>query len=438
MVKETGLYDVLGVAPDATEQQIKSAYRKMALKYHPDKNQGSAEAAEKFKAVAEAYEIVGDADKRKIYDAHGKEGANRAEQGGHPGGGGFPGGMSPEDVFASFFGGGRRQQQTATKPKDVLVLLAVTLEEMYCGSHKVVRVRRRRKCDRCAATGHVDKVRTACRMCNGRGVRAVVQHLGGGMTVHRGTQTCSDCAGTGKQVPVNKVCGQCSAVGLHTATVDIRVNIPAGAEDGDATRFEGEGEDSFTLPETGDILVVFEAEPHPNFKRIGEHCVALNVNVPLRHALAGDAIPIEHLDGRILSVRLDPNGVRDHPVLCPQFGYYAARKGFPVKGTDGNERGNLYLDVAIVMPPAALPAASRRALADALGYTPPAAAAGAARLADWDGVSPGAASERKAGKSKSAKRAEAHARGGQQQQPRGGHPFGGGAGNVHVQECNQQ
>jgi DnaJ-class molecular chaperone len=435
MVKETGMYDVLGVSPKASEKEIKTAYRKMALKYHPDKNDGSADAAERFKKVAEAYEILSDADKRGKYDAHGMAGATEGPGGaggGHPFGGG--GGMNAEDIFSSFFGGGRGggggggAKKAPEQPPDLLVVLEVSLEETYCGTTKVVRVKRHRKCAPCAATGRANKRALLCQGCGGKGVQVVSNGF------MRQQRNCADCNGAGRvRSPIGE-CAKCRGNGISDSATDVTVAVEKGMADGDAVRIEGEGDETLRFAKRGDILVVVEEKAHEFFARNGDDVVCKNVAVPLVSALCGDRIPIENLDGEVLFA-CQTQG----QTFMPSWSYSLSRKGFPVKGSGGNERGKLVMHMTILFPRAPLGAKELQLLAGVLGHeAPPPPAKGDKHLTAY--VPRPSKEDAKKAEKKAAKKTQQKA-----QQP--GNPFagmgggmGGGGGNpgVHVQQCPQQ
>jgi len=343
MVAETELYDALGIASTATESEIKSAYRKMALKYHPDKNGGSESAAEKFKEVAEAYEILSDPAKRKLYDAHGKAGATGGAGGPSQG----PGGFNAEDIFAAFFGGGgQRSRPGQRKARDVVLEVEVTLEEVYHGTSKVLQVKRQRKCTTCEGTGSADKKPTRCVGCNGSGIRMQTMMLGA-MQMQQQVR-CGACGGAGSMRPV-RPCNRCEARGYCNEAKSFRVQIPRSVEDGDSQRINGEGDQSPDTDVDGDILIVFEVLAHPVFHRLGNDLV-LRCRVPLFRLMDPTLIiPVEHLDGRVLQCRLSRGEGEESCVWCPNFAYECSREGLFLKDSL-NERGSLRLMIIPVMP----------------------------------------------------------------------------------------
>lgn len=409
MVKETGLYDELGLSPDATEQQIRSAYRSMALKYHPDKNNGDAAAAEKFKKVAEAYEILSDADRRKQYDMFGRNGSGvsgaAADAGGFPGG--FGPGMDPMDIFSHFFGfgGGASRtdpQQQQQKPPFILVELQCSLEELYCGTTKILQVKRRRICTKCHGYGTANgKAVPVCPRCKGRKFVNRQINLGGLMTFQQ--VCCEYCQGRGK-MPITAACAKCGPVfetyarsqamgntkdpmprGVVLQETQMKVTIAPGTEDSDAISFVKQGDELPGFETIGDILVVIEQLPHPCYRRLNNTDLFLcNCRVPLWRLFHNSfTLPIELLDGRV--VRLTPPRCEsDVPrfLFDSQHVFVVENEGMPVKqprdaaadngrsiNTAELKKGKLYVCIDVVFPSSLTPS-QVTAIADALGCSP--------------------------------------------------------------------
>eukprot|EP00760_Papus_ankaliazontas_P039547 PhM_4_TR9633/c1_g1_i1/m.64339/K09503/DNAJA2; DnaJ homolog subfamily A member 2 len=332
MVKETKFYDLLGVDPTADEDAIKRAYRKLALKYHPDKNPGDAAAAEKFKELSVAYEILSDADKRKRYDQFGEKGIDNDMQG-----------MDPTDIFSHFFGGGRRPRGEP-KPKDIVHELPVALEAFYMGKVAKLAVTRDRFCSTCSGRGtNKEGVEATCRQCNGRGVQLVTRQLGP-MFVQQMQVQCSNCNGRGSAVKPEDRCKGCDGKQVIKDKKVFEVSIEKGMKRGDHVSFQGEGDQVPGVRLAGDIIIVFDQKPHDRFQRKGSH-LYFEKKISLVEALTGFKFELEHLDGRKLLVQTPP-GV----VLDPDHLWAIDREGMPVANTGGIEKGQMVIKFTVEYP----------------------------------------------------------------------------------------
>lgn len=350
MVKETEYYELLGVAPEADESDIKRAYRKLALKYHPDKNPGNTEAADMFKNISHAYEVLSDESRRKLYDQYGKKGL---EEGG--GGGGF---HDASDIFSMFFGGGRRERGEP-KPKDIVHELGITLEDMYTGKTKKIAVTRDRLCTSCEGRGvKAGAQKNPCRECRGQGVQIRMQQLFPGM-VQQVQVRCNACGGEGTNVKPSDLCQGCNGKCIVKERKVIEVVIEIGQKKGDHKRFVGEGDQNPSIKLAGDVLIFIQQKPHDLFRRIGSHLL-VNHTISLQEALCGFELPIEHLDKRMLLIKV-PAG----QVIDPNFAWTVSREGMPVAGTGGVERGNLVIHFEVTFP-ATLPKGQIDAIAATL------------------------------------------------------------------------
>lgn len=353
------MYDALGVAPDVDENGLKRAYRKLALKYHPDKNAGNEEAAEMFKKIGHAYEVLSDSEKRSLYDRHGKKGLEQ---------GGGAEAHDASDIFSMFFGGGRPRGEP--KPKDIVHELPVSLEDMYLGKLKKIAATRDRLCDACNAEGvKPGAQREHCSDCNGRGVRIVMQQVFPGM-VQRGQAPCPTCDGQGQRVRPSDLCNKCQGKKVAKEKKILEVHIEKGMKKGDHVRFTGEGDQVPGVKLSGDILLVIGQKPHDVFKRVGSHLL-MNHTISLQEALCGFELPIQHLDKRMLLVKIPPGRVID-----PNFAWTVHREGMPVPNTGGVERGNLVIHFEVDFP-ATLPAKARGEIATAFAFTQPTVPQGA-------------------------------------------------------------
>ncbi len=307
-------YEVLGVSKGASADEIKKAYRKLAVKYHPDKNPGDKEAEEKFKEAAEAYSILSDPDKKAKYDQFGHAGVDGAAPdfsggfgnlndilndlfGGAFGGGfgGFGGGFG-----GGGFGGGQRQQRVY-KGRDIRVRVKLTLEEIARGVEKEITIERSVPCHDCGGRGakNSSDIKT-CPACNGTGQVQRVMNTFLGQTVTY--STCQQCGGEGKII--SNPCRTCGGTGLVRKRETIKVKIPAGVEAGMQMNIPGEGHAAKNNGINGDLLVVIEEQEHPNLKREGNNLFCTKI-ISLPDAILGGETEVPCLDGPY-RIKIDP------------------------------------------------------------------------------------------------------------------------------------
>ena len=297
-------YEVLGIQKDASAEEIKKAYRKAALKYHPDRNPGDKEAEEKFKEVGEAYEVLSDEEKRQRYDQFGFAGVDPNFGGGAGGayGGGF-GGFGDfgdlGDIFGEFFGGGgggRRgsAQAAPRRGENVMTRLELTFEEAAFGCEKEVAAQRIENCAACNGTGSADGVIETCSQCRGTGQVRTVQNFMG-MQMQSST-TCPACNGRGKVIKTP--CTTCKGKGKVRRTNRVKVKIPAGVDAGQSVRVRGEGCVGSNGGVNGDLLVEISIKRHPIFTREGFD-VLCEVPISFTQAALGATIQVPTLDGKI-------------------------------------------------------------------------------------------------------------------------------------------
>jgi molecular chaperone DnaJ len=287
-------YEVLGVARDESDRGIAKAYRKLAVKFHPDSNPGDEEANSKFKEAAEAYEVLGDSEKRARYDRHGHAGVDGA-------GAGFG---SAEDIFAAFgdlFGGGggrgmfgdifgRGGQSRARRGNDVQVDITLTLEEAASGTSKTIKFNRRNQCGTCSGSGSRPGSQPEhCQQCGGRG--QVLQSAG----ILRVQTTCPVCRGAGKIIV--DPCDDCRGAGQVASPVELDVAIPAGVDDGMRVRLTGEGEGSTAGGPNGDCYCFVNVRKHKLFHRDGQNLI-LQLPISYTQAALGATIEVPTLNGR--------------------------------------------------------------------------------------------------------------------------------------------
>ncbi len=294
-------YEVLGVEKGASADEIKRAYRKKAMQYHPDRNPGDKTAEEKFKEVGEAYEVLSDEEKRARYDQYGFAGVDpnfNAGGGGFGGGfGGFGGFGDFGDIFGEFFGGGARRsgaQNGARRGENVMTRLELTFEEAAFGCEKEVSVQRIENCAACHGTGSADGAVETCSNCRGTGqVRTTQSFMG--MTM-QSTGVCPKCGGRGKIIKTP--CQTCKGKGKVRRTQKIRVKVPAGVDAGQSVRVRGEGCVGTGGGPNGDLLAEIYIRRHPIFTREGTD-VLCEVPISFAQAALGGQIQVPTLDGKV-------------------------------------------------------------------------------------------------------------------------------------------
>ncbi len=339
-------YEVLGVEKGASAEEIKKAYRKSAMKYHPDRNPGDKAAEEKFKELGEAYEVLSDDDKRARYDQFGFAGVDPNYGGGAGYGGGFGGGFGGfgdfgdlGDIFGSFFGGGGSRRSTQNAPRrgeNVGVRLELTFEEAAFGCEKEVAAQRIENCSACDGSGSADGAIETCPQCRGSGQVRTVQNIMG-MQMQSQT-TCPSCSGRGKIV--KNPCTTCRGKGKVRRTQRIKVKIPAGVDAGQSVRMRGEGCVGFNGGPNGDLLVEIDIRRHPIFQRRNMD-VFCEVPITFTQAALGAQIEVPTLDGK-QSFEI-PEGTQ----TGKQFSI--AGKGIPQVGNT-KRRGNHYFTVVVETP----------------------------------------------------------------------------------------
>lgn len=328
-------YEVLGLAKNASDDEIKKAYRKLAMKFHPDRNPDSKEAEEKFKEAKEAYEMLSDADKRAAYDRYGHAGVDPSMGGG----GGFAGGGFADafgDIFGDIFGGGRggggRGGPQVYRGSDLKYTMEITLEEAAQGKQAQIRVPSWEECEVCDGSGAKPGTKpTTCTTCGGRGVVRMQQ---GFFSIE---QTCPRCHGTGKIIP--DPCTSCDGVGRKKKTKTLEVNIPAGIDDGMRIRSGGNGEPGLNGGPPGDLYVEIRIKEHKVFQREGDD---LHCQIPISFATAalGGQIEVPTLHGKA-SFDL-PEGT--------QTGKTFRLRGKGIKGVRSAYPGDLFCHVLLETP----------------------------------------------------------------------------------------
>ncbi len=300
MAEKRDYYEVLGVEKGASAEEIKKAYRKAAMKYHPDRNPGDKTAEEKFKEVGEAYEVLSDDDKRARYDQFGHAGMDPNFGSGFGGGGfgGFTDFGDLGDIFGDFFGGGSRsraqQQNAPRRGENIMSRLELTFEEAAFGCEKEVATPRIENCTACNGSGSADGAIETCSNCHGSGRVTVMQNM---MGMRMQTQTtCPQCSGRGKIIKTP--CNTCKGKGKVRRTNKVKVKIPAGVDQGQSVRVRGEGSVGANGGPNGDLLVEILIKRHPIFQR--EYMdVLCEVPISFTQAALGATIQVPTLDGKV-------------------------------------------------------------------------------------------------------------------------------------------
>jgi len=329
-------YDVLGVSKNSTSDQIKSAYRKLAVKYHPDKNKGDKSAEEKFKEASEAYHVLSNAERKQNYDNFGHA-AFENSGGGRGGFGNFDFSSHFSDIFEDFFGegfgGGRRSRRSNNRGSDLRYDLSITLEEAYSGKKQDIKFSTSDKCDTCKGSGSKPGHDAgSCSMCGGHGQ---VRSSQGFFTVQ---QTCPQCSGSGEEI--TNPCSSCGGQGKKQTSKRLSVTIPKGVDDGTRIRLAGKGEAGSRGAGNGDLYLFINVYSHDLFKRSDEN-LFFECPISIADAALGTAIEIPTIDGGKAKIKI-PSGTQ----TGKQFRLKG--KGMPYMRGSGN--GDLYVQVNTEVP----------------------------------------------------------------------------------------
>jgi molecular chaperone DnaJ len=327
-------YEILSVTRTATDNEIKTSYRKLAIQYHPDKNPDNPEAEEKFKEAAEAYSVLSDPQKRAAYDRFGHQGVGAGAGAGFGGGAGF---SNIEDIFDLFgfgdmFGGQQRGRTSAQRGADLRYDLEISLEEAAEGKAETLDIPRLEKCDECDGKGAEKGTQAeTCPTCQGQGQ---VRYQQGFFSVMR---TCSVCSGKGKII--KNPCKKCRGAGRIEKEKTLEIKIPAGVETGSRLRVNGEGEAGVNGGQSGDLFVVIHVAEHDAFERQGANLYASEL-ISFAQAALGAEIKVKTLDGE-QDLKI-PAGTQTGTV------FRLKEQGMPILG--GRGKGDLFVAATVVTP----------------------------------------------------------------------------------------
>jgi len=332
-VKERDYYEVLGVSKSATNDELKRAYRRLALKYHPDKNPGDKEAERKFKEAANAYEVLSNPEKRKMYNLKGHAGLEDM---------GFHGFESSSDIFSSFgdiFGDifGKRYYKERTGPQrgsDLRYDMTISFTDAALGCEKQLRFTKNEACEACKGTGAKNGASTVCSQCNGTGhISRQQKPAGGFFTI---SNPCPNCNGSGRKI--DSPCNNCNGEGRAPKTRSLSVKIPAGIKNGSTLRLSGQGEAGIRAGGAGDLYICVKIASHPYFERRGLD-IQYDAKVPFTKAALGGEIEVPTLRGKA-TLKIP---------RCSQSNQTLRMTGQGVKAKDGR-KGNQLVKIIIDIP----------------------------------------------------------------------------------------
>lgn len=343
-------YEILGISKDASKEEIKKAYRKQALKYHPDKNPGDKEAENKFKEAAEAYEVLSNDEKRSRYDRYGHAGVGSAA------GGGFGGGMTMEDIFENFgdifgsafggsfggfggfgsFGGSRQRSRRVNKGSNLRIKVKLTLSEIANGVNKKIKVNKYVSCKTCGGSGAKDSSsHSTCSTCHGTGqVMKVTNTFLGQMQT---SSTCPTCGGEGKVI--TQKCNACYGEGIVKGTEVISIDIPAGVGEGMQLNVSGKGNAARRGGVNGDLIVIIQEDKHPELIRDGSDLIH-NLYLNFAEAALGAPVEIPTVEGKV-KIKIEPG---------TQPGKILRLRGKGLPEINGYGKGDLLVNINVWVP----------------------------------------------------------------------------------------
>ena len=328
-------YELLGVTRNASVDEIKKSYRKLAMKYHPDRNPGDKKAEQRFREINEAYDVLKDAEKRAAYDRFGHAGVEAGAPHMHPGGFEFAGGFADifDEMFGEFMGGRRRAGTAGVRGADLRYNMHITLEDAFRGKQARIRVPTSVACEACKGTGGAGGAGVVtCRACAGRGKIRAQQ---GFFTIER---TCPACQGAGRVI--ERPCKKCNGSGRVHKDKTLSVTIPAGVEEGTRIRLAGEGETGLRGAPAGDLYIFLSIKPHRLFKREGTS-IFCRVPLPMVTAALGGTIEVPTLGGGRARVKVPPG---------TQSGHQFRLRGKGMPALHSSAKGDMFVEAIVETP----------------------------------------------------------------------------------------
>ena len=327
-------YEILGVQRNASDDEIKKSYRKLAMKYHPDRNKDDKESERKFKEVSAAYEILKDSEKRSAYDQYGHDAFRQGGMGGGQGFGDFGGGFS--DIFEEFFGGGfggQSRQRGPQRGNDLRYNMSVSLQEAYSGKKSQIRIPSYEGCDLCSATGSADKSGpSTCSTCGGQGK---VRSTQGFFSIER---PCPTCGGEGSSI--KNPCLKCSGTGQVKKQKTISVTIPAGVDTGTRIRISGEGEPGQRGAGNGDLYIFVEVQKDKLFEREEEN-IFCQIPISVTTAILGGDVEVPTIEGKKARLNIPPGTQSETQFRLKGKGMSILRQ---------TRRGDMYVEAKVEIP----------------------------------------------------------------------------------------
>ena len=327
-------YEILGVQKNASDDEIKKSYRKLAMKYHPDRNKDDKESERKFKEVSAAYEILKDSEKRSAYDQYGHDAFRQGGMGGGQGFGDFGGGFS--DIFEEFFGGGfggQSRQRGPQRGNDLRYNMSVSLQEAYSGKKSQIRIPSYEGCDLCSATGSADKSGpSTCSTCGGQGK---VRSTQGFFSIER---PCPTCGGEGSSI--KNPCLKCSGTGQVKKQKTISVTIPAGVDTGTRIRISGEGEPGQRGAGNGDLYIFVEVQKDKLFEREEEN-IFCQIPISVTTAILGGDVEVPTIEGKKARLNIPPGTQSETQFRLKGKGMSILRQ---------TRRGDMYVEANVEIP----------------------------------------------------------------------------------------